>query len=80
MNLEFAKKIKNFCYIAASLIAAASFLFKSRSMLLLITAVVIMLIGIAISVAFYRCPNCKKPLPTNEGIPQKCPNCGEPLR
>ncbi len=80
MNLEFARKIKNFCYVAASLVAAASFVLKRQSTILLITAVVVVAVGIVVSVAFYRCPSCKTPLPTNERTPKKCPHCGEPLR
>ena len=80
MNLNFARRIKNFCYIAAILTAAASFVLQAQSMVLLGIAVAVVAVGIVVSVAFYRCPNCNRPLPTNESLPKNCPNCGEQLR
>ncbi len=80
MNLELARKIKNICYIASIVAALPAFILDGNDTIYLIVAVVIMAIGIVVSVAFYRCPSCKTPLPTNERLPDKCPHCGETLR
>lgn len=76
MNLKFARNIKNFCYIASSILALATFLLPEQRTIFLIAAVVVVAIGIVVSFAFYRCPHCKTPLPANEKLPKKCPHCG----
>lgn len=79
MSLELARKIKNFCYIASILAALPAFVLDGNDSIYLIAAVVLMAVGIVVSVAFYRCPHCNTPLPTNGRMPEKCPHCGEPL-
>lgn len=80
MNLNFARRIKNFCYVAACLLSVLSFVLAETRTLCLILAVIVTAAGIVVSFGFYRCPSCKRPLPTNERLPKTCPHCGETLR
>ena len=82
MNYLFARKIKNFCFIAASIFAVvAAFLpYNGLRIAFIVTAAVVLVAGIVINALYYRCPSCKKMLPTNEALPKNCPYCGEVLR
>ena len=82
MSYLFARKVKNFCYVAASIFAlVAIFLpFNGLRIAFAIVAAVVMIAGIVVNALFYRCPACKKLLPTNESLPKTCPYCGEQLR
>lgn len=82
MNYLFARKIKNFCYVAASIFAvAAAFLpYTGLRIAFIVVAAVVLIAGIVVNALYYRCPNCKKMLPTNESLPKNCPYCGEQLR
>ncbi|MCI8653339.1 MAG: hypothetical protein HFF11_06580 [Angelakisella sp.] len=44
--------------------------------LLLLFGGIIALAGIFQTKFFCRCPNCKKPLDTRNGMPRCCPACG----
>lgn len=80
MTFETARKVKNICYIAATLLAVLSFVIKPASTVLLILAAVTMAVCIVLSIRYYRCPFCDRPLPANGKLPKRCPNCGELLR
>ena len=36
--------------------------------------------GVYISLRWWRCPNCKRPLSTKGALPERCPQCGNALR
>ncbi len=80
MTFETAGRIKNICYLAATVLAVLSFVIPSLWPVLLILAAIVMVGCFVVSFRFYRCPFCDKPLPTNAKMPKKCPNCGEVLK
>ena len=45
-----------------------------------VVAAVVMIGGIVVNALFYRCPACKKLLPSGQSLPKNCPYCGEQLR
>lgn len=82
MSYKFARKVKNFCFIAASIFALVAIFLPYTGLRIAFAAVaaVVMIGGIVVNAMFYRCPACKKMLPTNESLPKNCPYCGEQLR
>ena len=74
--------IKNSLFAAACIMAVVSVMVKSVPVatgLLYATAGAFVL-GIIVSVCFFRCPYCKHALAKGARTPDVCPHCGEKLR
>lgn len=80
MNYRLAEKVRAACYAVAVLLAVASIVFSGAKIPLLIAACAVMVAGIVVQSVFYRCPHCKKILPTNSAMPSRCPNCQMKLK
>jgi predicted transporter len=37
-------------------------------------------LGVYVSLRWWRCPQCRRPLPTKTAVPEECPLCGVKLR
>ena len=37
-------------------------------------------LGVYVSLRWWRCPQCRRPLPTKTAVPEECPRCGLKLR
>ena len=74
--------IKNILFAAACIMAVVSVMVKSVPVatgLLYATAGAFVL-GVIVSVCFFRCPYCDRALPKAARTPDVCPHCGEKLR
>lgn len=80
MNYRLAGKVKLVLYAASVVLAVASMLISTARTPCLIGAFVAMAAGVAVQLAFYRCPHCGAALPANEPLPKRCPKCRMELR
>ena len=74
--------IKNILFAAACIVAVVSVMVKSVPVAsgLLYGAAGALVLGIIVSVCFFRCPYCKRALAKGARTPDVCPHCGEKLR
>lgn len=80
MNYRLAGKLKTICYAVSVALAVASIWMSAARTPFLIGAFVAMAAGIAVQLAFYRCPHCGAALPANEPLPKRCPKCRMELK
>ncbi len=74
--------IKNILFAVACVMAVVSVMIKSVPVAagLLYGAAGVLVLGVIVSVIFYRCPYCGRALAKGARTPATCPHCGEALR
>lgn len=80
MKLRMIKFLRSACDVLAAMTAVAAMLIGgSLYWPLIIAAIVLLLVGLTLTMVFYRCPSCGKPLPVRGKTPRNCSFCGMPL-
>ena len=83
MNPKKARRISSLMYVAAIPVLFSLYAFKEvNAGFYAVTAAALLLLlgGFAITLAFYKCPHCGSPLSGRSwGYPEYCPHCGKKL-